>query len=34
MNDRLCKRFMPIYSDAVRFYIDAEMEMYSEGALQ
>ena len=26
--DRLCKRFMPIYPDAVRFYIDSDKEMY------
>ena len=26
--DQLCKRFMPIYPDAVRFYIDADKEMY------
>ena len=28
--DRLCKRFMPIYPDAVRFYIDTDKEMYGE----
>lgn len=26
--DRLCKRFMPIYPDAVRFYIESDKEMY------
>ena len=26
--DRLCKRFMPIYPDVVRFYIDYDKEMY------
>ena len=26
--DRLCKRFMPIYPDTVRFYIDYDKEMY------
>ena len=26
--DRLCKRFMPIYPDTVRFYIDSDKEMY------
>jgi hypothetical protein len=28
--DRLCKCFMPIYPDAVRFYIDSEKEMYGD----
>lgn len=26
--DRLCNRFMPIYPDTVRFYIDYDKEMY------
>ena len=28
--DRLCKCFMPIYPDVVRFYIDSDKEMYGE----
>ena len=28
--DQLCKCFMPIYPDTVRFYIDSEKEMYGD----
>ena len=28
--DRLCKCFMPIYPDVVRFYINADKEMYGD----